>query len=130
MFGPEARDVLNSADSTTITIGAGATVYSKSFKLKFGRYFAIFYKAASVGAIDLTIELEESDALPTVEGAANVKYVVPAGIDNIDTNLADANWHAKSISPAPMPYGRLKITNASGVANTLQAKLSIQETMV
>jgi hypothetical protein len=127
MLGPAARDVLNSSDSKTITIGAGETVYSKSFSLKYGLYFALAYKAASAGAIDLTIQLEQSHDLPATEGSSDAKYVIPTSLADIHTNLADANWHNASFSPIAMPYGRLKITNAAGVANTLQAKLSIQE---
>jgi hypothetical protein len=127
MFGPEIKDVLNSADSKTITIGAGATVYSKSFSLKYGLYFALAYKAASAGAIDLTIQLEQSFQEPTTEGSADDAYVIPDSLADIHTNLADANWHGKSFSPVAMPYGRLKITSAAGVANTLEVKLSIQE---
>jgi hypothetical protein len=127
LFGPEARDVLSSLNVAAIPVGAGATVYSKSFSLKQGLYFSLFYKAASAGAIDLTIQLEQSDEPPTTEGAANVKYVIPASMDDIHTNLADANWNAKALSPVAMPYGRLKITSAAGVANTLQAKLCVQE---
>ena len=125
-LGPEPRSVLNSADSETITIGAGATVYSKAFSLKYGAYFALAYKAASAGAIDLTIQLEQSFELPTTEGSADAKWVIPTSLADIHTNLADANWHSASFSPVAMPYGRLKITSAAGVSNTLQAKLSIQ----
>jgi hypothetical protein len=127
MFGPEIRNVLMSTDLATITIGAGATVYTKSFSLKFGLYFALAYKAASAGAIDLTIQLQQSYEEPAVEGADEAKYVIPTSQADIHTNLADANWHNKSFSPVAMPFGRFKIVSAAGVANTLQAKLSIQE---
>jgi len=127
MEGPNVRDVLTAANLATITIGAGATVYSKSFSLKYGLYFALAYLAGSAGAIDLTIQLEQSFELPTTEGASDVKWVIPASQADIHTNLADANWHNAAFSPVAMPYGRLKITSAAGVSNTLQAKLSTQE---
>jgi hypothetical protein len=127
MFGPEIRSVLTSANASTITIGAGATVYTQSFNLKYALYFALAYKAASAGAIDLTIQLQQSYEAPAVEGADEAKYVIPASMSDIHTNLADANWHNASFSPVAMPFGRFKIVNAAGVANTLQAKLSIQE---
>lgn len=127
MFGPEIRDVLMSTSLSTITIGAGVTVYTKSFSLKYGLYFALAYKAASAGAIDLTIQLQQSYEEPAVEGADEAKYVIPASLADIHTNLADANWHNASFSPVAMPFGRLKIVSAAGVANTLIAKLSIQE---
>ena len=129
VYGPEAKDVLNSAQSSTITITAGATVYSKAFSLKFGKYFALFYKAGSAGAIDLTIQLEQSNALPTTEGASQAEWVIPESLSDIHTNLADANQHVASVSPVAMPFGRLKITSAAGVSNTLVAKWSSQEEM-
>jgi len=127
LLGPVIQDVLNSAHSTTITVGAGATVYSRSFSLKNGDYFAMAWKAASAGAIDLTIQLEQATRLPTTEGSSDTGYTVPEGMPDIDTNLNDANWHSDSLSPVALPYGRLKITSAAGVANTLQVKFSMQE---
>jgi hypothetical protein len=127
VIGPQIRDILSSLEATPISIAAGATVYSKSFSLKYGLYFAAAYKAASAAAIDLTIQLEQSYDVPTTEGVADAKYVIPDSLADIHTNLADANWHNKSFSPVALPYGRLKIVNASGVTNTLTAKLSVQE---
>ncbi|HAG50668.1 MAG TPA: hypothetical protein DCL42_04950 [Deltaproteobacteria bacterium] len=127
MEGPHIREVLTSAEATPLSIGAGATVYSKSFSLKYGLYFALAYKAASAGAIDLTIQLEQSHELPTAEGESDAKYVIPASLGDIHTNLTDADWHNASFSPVALPYGRFRITNAAGVTNTLTAKLSIQE---
>ena len=83
MSGPNVSDVLNSAESTTITIGAGATVYTKSFSLKYGRYFALAYKAASGGSIDLDIQLEQAPQRPTVEGSSDVKWVIPTSLGDI-----------------------------------------------
>ena len=127
LFGPEVKDVLNSAQASTITIGAGLTVYSKAFSLKFAKYFALFYKAGSAGAVDLTIQLEQSNALPTTEGAAQAEWVIPESLSDIHTNLADTNQHVAAVSPVAMPYARLKITSAAGVSNTLVAKWSSQE---
>jgi hypothetical protein len=127
MFGPEPMDVLNSSESTTISIGAGATVYTKSFNLRYGAYFALSYIAASAGAIDLTIQLEQSYRLPTTEGSADAAYVIPATLADIHTNLVDALQHHTAFSPVALPYARLKITSAAGVTNTLRAYVSIQE---
>jgi hypothetical protein len=127
MFGPEIREVLTAAEVTPLTIGAGATVYSKAFSLKYGAYFALAYKAASAGAIDLTITLEQSHELPATEGAADAKWTLPVSMSAIHTNLADANWHGNTFSPIALPYGRIKIVSAAGVTNTLIAKLSVQE---
>ena len=129
LYGPAIKSVLNSSGLETITITAGATVYSKAFSLIFSKYFALFYKAGSAGAVDLTIDLEQSAALPTTEGAAQDEWVVPESASAVHSNLADTDQHCESLSPVALPYGRLKIVSAAGVSNTLIAKLSTQEEM-
>ncbi len=128
-FGPKVRSILSSLNVSAIPIGAGATVYSKSFSLKFGDYFGLAYKAASAGAIDLTIYLEQSFQEPTTEGVADTAYVIPASMADVHTNLADANWHITALSPVAMPFSRFKIVSAAGVANTLQLELAVQESL-
>jgi len=125
-FGPRVRAILSSLSVAAIPIGAGLTVYSVSFSLKYAEYFGVAYKAASAGAIDLTIQLEQSFRLPTTEGAADVAYVIPESMADIDTNLNDANWHITSLSPIALPYGRFKIISA-GADATLLLNLSTQE---
>lgn len=126
-FGPRARAILSSLNVAAIPVGAGLTVYSKSFSLKFGDYFGIAYKAAAAGAIDLTIQLEQSFQEPTTEGSADDAYVIPATLADIHTNLADANWHITSFLPVAMPYGRFKIVSAAAGANTLTIYIAVQE---
>jgi len=128
-FGPRVRNILSASNVLTIPIGAGATVYSSSFSLKYGDYFGLAYKAASSGAIDLSIYLEQSFDVPTTEGLVDVKYVIPTSMADIHANLADANWHIVALSPVAMPYGRFKIISAAGVANTLLLNLSTQESI-
>ncbi len=128
-FGPKVRNILSALNVAAIPVGAGATVYSKAFSLKFGDYFGLAYKAASAGAIDLTIQLEQSFQEPTTEGASDVYYVIPATMADIHTNLADANLHIAALSPVAMPYGRFKIVSAAGVASTLTLWLAVQESL-
>jgi hypothetical protein len=128
-FGPAVRNILSSLNVTAIPVGAGATVYSKSFSLKFGDYFGLAYKAASGGAIDLSLYLEQSWDVPTTEGVADTQYVIPTGMTTIHANLADANWHIVALSPIAMPYARIKIVSAAGVANTLTLNLASQESL-
>jgi len=126
-FGPSVRSIKSVLDVAAIPVGAGATVYSASFSLRFGEYFGLAYKAASGGAIDLSIYLEQSFQEPTTEGSADSAWVIPAAMTTIHANLADANWHIASLSPFAMPYGRFKIVSAAGVANTLTLNLASQE---
>ena len=127
-FGPNIQSILSSLNLTTITIPAGETIYSQSFSLKEGAYFALAYKAAG-SAIDLTIDLQQSYRKPTTEGSDDAAYVIPESASAVHSNLADTDWHSESLSPVAMPYARLMIASAAGVANTLQAKLSKQESL-
>jgi hypothetical protein len=128
-FGPRVRNILSSLNVAAIPVGAGATVYSKSFSLKFGDYFGLAYKAASAGAIDLSIYLEQSFQEPTTEGSADTYYVIPASMTTVHANLDDADLHIVSLSPVAMPFGRFKIVSAAGVANTLTLWLAVQESL-
>jgi len=127
-FGPRVRAILSSLSVAAIPIGAGATVYTASFSLKFGDYFGLAYKAASTGSIDLSIYLEQSFQLPTTEGSSDTTYVIPESMADVHANLADANWHIVALSPVAMPFGRFKIVSA-GDAATLLLNLASQESM-
>jgi hypothetical protein len=127
-FGPRVRAILSSLSVAAIPIGAGATVYTASFSLKFGDYFGLAYKAASAGSIDLSIYLEQSFQLPTTEGSSDSAYVIPESMADVHANLADANWHIVALSPVAMPFGRFKIVSA-GDAATLLLNLASQESM-
>lgn len=130
-FGPAIKVVENASNVQTIPIAGNVVVYSKAFDLRYGAYFAAQYKAGGGAGLDLTIQLEQSYDLPTTEGAADSKYVIPDSMADIHANLADTDWHIKSLSPVAMPYGRLKITGGAGnpADATLQMKLSIQESL-
>ena len=128
-FGPNIQSILSSLNLTTITIPAGETIYSQSFSLKEGAYFALAYKAGSGGAVDLTIDLQQSYRKPTTEGSDDAAYVIPESASAIHSNLADTDEHSEALSPVAMPYARLQIVSAAGVANTLVARLSKQESI-
>ena len=128
-IGPNIQDILTSLNLTTITIGAGLTVYTQSFSLKEGAYFALAYKAGSGGAVDLTIDLQQSYRKPTTEGVDDAAYVIPESASAIHTNLADTDEHSEALAPVAMPYARLIIVSGAGVSNTLRARLSKQESL-
>lgn len=125
-FGPRVKQILSSSNVAAIPIASGATVYSKSFSLKFGDYFGLAYKAASSGSIDLSLYLEQSFQEPTTEGSSDTAWVIPASMADIHANLADANYHITSLSPVAMPFGRIKIISAGDDA-TLLLYLATQE---
>lgn len=128
-IGPSVDDMVLSAGAKDMAVGGNTTYYTQSFPMKYGKYFAVAYKATSSGVIDLTITLEQSYDLPTTEGSSDAKYVTASGVSDIHTNLADTTWHNASLSPAVMPYGRFKIVGGAtnDASTTLQLKLSKQE---
>ncbi len=116
--------------STSIAIASTAVVYTKAFKVGFGEYFALSYKAVSAsGSPDIKIELEQGIDVPTTEGSADSAWVVPENMANIETKLTTETQHHKSISPVPMLWARLKITgNDANPADTIvTAYISKQE---
>lgn len=111
-------DITTSAGSTSIAIAGATTVYTHSFKMMaYGEFFSIAYRAVSSASTpDVTIQLEQSWAVPTTEGSSDTSYVIPSGMSDIITNLTTELWNMKTLSPIPMPYGRFKITGNSGNA--------------
>lgn len=132
-FGPRAKNIVDSVSAEDIDVATVDVIYSHSFPLSMGVYFGIAYRAISVaGTPKIKIELEQSWTKPSAEGEADTNYVVPEGMADIVLALADEVWHAKSLSPIPFPYGRLKITGLPAPAanpndTKVNAKLSIQE---
>ena len=125
-----SQDIVLSTESANIAVALIAVIYTKAFKMAYGDYFGLKYKAVSAsGTPDVKIELEVNNALPTTEGAADTDWSVPEGMANIETNLITETIRHKSIAPPPFAYGRLKITgNAANPADTIvTSKLSIQE---
>ena len=111
-------------------VNGEAVYYTRAVNISKGMYFGLKAKALSAaGSVTMKIELQQSDVLPTTEGAADLNYVVADGASDVYTNLNDEIWHVKAISPVPMTYVRLKITGLTGnnADATLQAGLFIQD---
>lgn len=125
-------NIVSGVDHTTLDIAVASTpvtVYTDSFPLKFGEYFALFYKATATGTPHLKIELEQSWARPTTEGSSDDNYVEAEDAVDIESDLETETQHLKRMNPAVAPYGRLKITgNTSNPADTtLRARLCTYE---
>lgn len=108
------RDIESSAGVLDIAVATTAVIYTKSFRLDYGEYFALFYKATSDGNVKLKIELQQSTVPPDTEGAADAKYVTKDGDTAIEAALATETQHIKAITPISMKYARLKITGLGG----------------
>lgn len=126
MNGPYVKTIHNLAGAVEIPIAEDAVVYTPSIDLRRGEYFAVMYKATSDGNVKLKIEFEESWVKPTTEEAADVKWV--EAIADVESALADEDWHIQSIHPVAATYGRFKITGladplGNDASTTLQLKL-------
>lgn len=115
------------SESEAIAVVSQGVVYTRAFPLYNGEYFGLWVKAASTGTPDYKIDLEESYAQPTTEGAADTSrwQVVQAITAQINDKLA----HILTVSPKPMAWGRYKVTGiSSNPADTvLTMKNFIQE---
>lgn len=130
MYIGQPKKIVTSVDSPIIAVASTAVVYTKAFKLEFAEYFGLWLKVNSVtGTPDIKVELEESYALPTTEGASDANWVEPDGFDDISSQINDEVAHIFTLSPVPMPYGRLKITgiNANPADSIVTAFLFTQE---
>lgn len=129
LIGPQALLLENASGITAIPIASQAVVYTKAVKLSFAAFFALSYKCASSGTVNLKIEIEQSYKLPTTEGAADDYYAVPENTNEIDAGVTDTDQHHISLSPVAMKYVRFKITGLEGndASTTIQLYLSKQE---
>lgn len=120
-----ADGVLSAAGEEEIPIATTAVVYTNSFKLNFGTKFAVQYRATSSGSVDLKLELEEGNVMPTTEGASDANFVVPDGGMTIVANITTETVHIISMAPVVSKYGRFKITGqgANHASTTLALKL-------
>ncbi len=113
-MGPEVRGIFSSAGVADIPVASAAVVYTRSFKLSYGEYFALTYKATSDGNVKLKIEIEQSFQPPTTEGSSDVTYVTYEGATAIETSLSTKTQHIKAITPPALKYMRIKITGLAG----------------
>lgn len=123
----KTQDVKTASGISPIAIAGEVTVYTPHFVLRGGDAFGINVLAASSGTVDLLVQLEQSESVPTLE-ASDVESVIPEGFANI-INLTDKLVHIKQVTPIPQTYGRLKITGQSGndASTTIRIKMFIQE---
>lgn len=113
-----------------IIVASTTTVYSRAIRINYGQVFGIWYQAANgSGSANMKIQIEQSYKVPTTEGSSDAAWVIPLGVQDINTNLADTTAHIQSLSPVPMKYIRLKITGlGSNPADaTLNFWIFIQE---
>ena len=102
--------------TTTIPIASTATVYTAGKSLGDSNNFTLGYKFTSDGAVNVQIEIQQSDD--------NSTYVTAEDVGVFDT-ATDETQHFKAFSPLPTKYFRLKLTGqgANDSSTTLAASL-------
>lgn len=108
------NNVTESTGDTDIEVAGVTTVYTSWFEIGDAEYFACTYWAYSAaGAVNITIQLEQSWTKPATDGSSDANYVIPVNMADVVTSLAtESTFYIKSLSPAPMPYARFKIAGA------------------
>jgi hypothetical protein len=123
------ENIVTAARSASIAVASTAVVYTRHFRLGDSETFSLLYQATSAsGAPDVTIELQESDTVPTTEGADDANWFEHEGVGDVAVNLTAETPNKKDVYPVTSKFGRLKITgNAGNTADAIvTAKLSKQ----
>lgn len=119
------RKIELGSGTTTFTLNRNSVAYTDTFPLSYGEYFCLAYRFQSAaGSPNVRMELQQSDRAPAIDRDADTFWVVPDNLADIATGVTSETQHYISISPAPLPYGRIKITEA-GVSDDTNATISV-----
>ena len=111
--------------TTTFTIPRNTVAYTSPFPIKNGEFFGLSYRFTSVATSpNIRMQLEQAYRLPDISNDADTYWVVPDNMADIATGVTTETQHHISLSPAPTPYARIKITEA-GVSGDTQCTLKI-----
>ena len=110
--------ITNATSAVNTTIVNATTAYTKAILIDANATtFAIGGRVYSSDTLNVTIQQEFGVAAPAVEGAASTAWAIPDGYTDIKTSYAGNNTSFfVTVTPAALPYTRLKITN-NGAAN-------------
>lgn len=116
-------DLLALGAVTTIAIAETAVVYSDYFALPASlSAMGIILNLDSGGAIDVKVELEQGNTVPTAN-AADSSWAVG---DEISAGITDTNTKVLVVQPIATKYARLKLTGqGSNHASTALARAEI-----
>ncbi len=101
-------DCLAIGGVTSAAIAGTGVWYSKYFRLRKNSIFGILLKLSSSGAIDVKVELEVGNTIPT-DSAVDSAGLWAVG-DVISAGLVTAGPHALPVTPTVAKWGRLKVT--------------------
>ena len=127
-------DILALGGVSSLAVASTGVVYSQSFFLLRGVTFGWEVKMTSGGVVAVTIELEQANQPPAVEGAQDDAFVIPVGKGTTNglfptgTIIAAATRYINSYSPVATILGRLKITGTgSNDASTVLSLARVYE---
>lgn len=117
-------DLLALAGIAEVEVGETDVAYTKYFSLPRGASFGFLGKIAGSGTVDVKVELEQGNTVPT-DQAADSDGMWGVG-DEISSGLTATGMHVKEISPVVTKFGRLKLTGqGTNHASTKFTKLEI-----
>jgi hypothetical protein len=128
MNSPTIIPVTLSSGAVALAVGAGAHIHTQSIDMSNVDTFALRYSVANTGVPSIKIEMEQSDVLPTTEGADDLGYVVPETVADVVSALADNLVHRTALFPICCRYLRFKITELTTTVadSVLTMNLSVQ----
>lgn len=114
--------IVPDANIKTVAVGAGEEGYSEAFDLVDLSVFALEYKVECTGTPNVKLEIQQRSD-PTVD------WYTPNIMADIETSLTNKNQHGCYISPIPIRYMRIKVTEQTeSVADTVVTlRLSVQK---
>jgi hypothetical protein len=98
-----------------LTINSTAVVYSDHWTITRHRSFSLELLFDSDTDVNVKVELEQGNTLPSVLGSYSSNFV--STINPID-NITDENVHLYPMVPVVSVYARLKLTGLTGNAVT------------
>ncbi len=103
-LAPIPQDVLYEGQVAIVSTG---TVYTNTWVLTKGKFFSLEVQFSSDTDVDVKVDLEQSNYLPTVQKSYSPNFVT--AIDSLGT-VTDENVHIFPVAPVVSVYGRLKLT--------------------
>jgi len=127
LLGTKSR--LTKADATEpIPVASTGVVYTPSFPLYGADAFGVALKCASVGDIDVKVELEVGMERPATEESADDDWAEADGTADVAI-ITDTDPHPIQMTPVPSRYGRYKMTGqgSNHATTTIRMDLFLQE---
>ena len=119
--------MVSGADHSTaaIVVNATADAWTVPLRISRGYTFALELQAAVGATVNVNVDIEVGNELPTNYNAADGNFVQYEGYSSPTINLTDKNKHIVPISPVPSKFLRVKLDGQAGNAadTTVTVKL-------